>query len=135
VAFWSGSLEFIRAANVAKVVIVVGIPCTTFLIAFLIAMWWATITRETIKLGPLEISAPESEQMKACRTIQAALHDEIQTLDNERMSAYKTIDNDQTALNEETRLRVDARERDIAVSKETGSSSSANEYGVTTELN
>jgi hypothetical protein len=89
-------------------------------------MVWATTTRETIKLGPLEISAPESEQMKACRTIQAALHDEIQTLDNERMSVYKTIDNDQNALNEETRLKIDALKRD----RDTGSSYNANETAV-----
>jgi hypothetical protein len=64
------------------------------------------------------ISTPESEQMKACRTIQAAAHDQIQTLEHEIQSAYTTIDNDQKALTEQTRLRVAAAEQDRVIGKD-----------------
>ena len=74
--------------------------------------------------------------MEACRTIQDALHDEIQTLDNERRSAYTTIDNNHNALNEQMRLRMDARERDRGVAKETGDTSfSVNEEVVIDRAN
>jgi hypothetical protein len=101
--------ELFSTAGVAKTAVI----CGAFLILVFGFLVWAAISQETIKLGwPTEISAPESEQMKACRTIQSALHEEIQTLENDRTSTYKTIDNDQNTLNEETRLRLDAMERD-----------------------
>jgi hypothetical protein len=124
--------EFFRTANTAKTALV----CATLLIALVIFLLWAAVTRATVKFTPPEISAPESEQMKACRTIQAALHDEILTLENERRSAYTTMDNNHNALNEQTRLRMDARERDRGVAKETGDSSfSVNEEVVIDSVN
>ena len=118
--FLSGALEFFTDADVAKIA-VVGV---VLLIGAVFFLEWAERTRETIKLWPPEISAPESEEMKACRTLQVALHDEIQSLENEQTSAYKMLDNEHTALNEETRLRIEAMERDRVIQKETGSSSS-----------
>jgi hypothetical protein len=41
-----------------------------------------------------------------------------------KTSAYKMLDNVHTALNDETRLRIEAMERDKVVQKDTGSSSS-----------
>jgi hypothetical protein len=101
-------VEFFRTSNIAKTLIV----CGTFLIVVIIFLGWLERTGETIKTWPPEISAPESEQMKACGTIQTAAHDEGQTLEHEIQSAYTTIDNDQKALTEETRLRVEAIEKD-----------------------
>lgn len=69
-------LEFFRTATAGKTAII----CTTIVIVLGLFLVWAARTQETIKLGPPEISAPESERMKACQTIQAGLHDEIQTL-------------------------------------------------------
>jgi hypothetical protein len=102
-------LELFRTAGVAKTAVI----CASILILVGGFLLWAAISKETIKLGwPTEISAPESEQLKACRTIQTAQHEELETLKDERMAAYKTIDNDQNALTEETRLRLEAMERD-----------------------
>jgi hypothetical protein len=124
--------EFFRTANTAKTALV----CATVLIALVIFLLWTAITRATVKFLPPEISAPESEKMEACCTIQDALHDEIQTLDNERRSAYTTIDNNHNALNEQMRLRMDARERDRGVAKETGDTSfSVNEEVVIDRAN
>jgi hypothetical protein len=78
--------ELFSTAGVAKTALI----CGAFLILVFGFLIWAAISRETVKLGwPTEISAPESEQIKACRTIKDALHDEIQTPENERTSAYK----------------------------------------------
>jgi len=102
-------LEIFSTAGVAKTAVI----CGAILILVFGFLVWAAISKETIKLGwPTEISAPESEQLKACRTIQSALHDVIQTLGNDRTSTHKTLDNDQNALTEETRLRLDAMQRD-----------------------
>src|SRR5215467_8639121 len=61
------------------------------------------------RLGWIKLSeTPESEQMKACRTIQTAANDEAQRLKEEIQSAYTTIDNDHKALTEQTRARVAA---------------------------
>lgn len=124
--FVDAVLEFLGTATVAKTIIV----CVTFLTAVLMFQVWAERTGETIKLWPPEISAPESEEMKACHTLQAAVHDEIQTLENDRTSAYKAIENDKNNLNEATRLRIDAMERDKRVQKETGSRENDNEEAV-----
>jgi hypothetical protein len=111
--------EFLRTMNIAKTVIV----CGTFLIVVFIFREWVETTEKNIKLWPPEISTPESEQIQACRTIQAASHDDVQTLEHEIQSAYTTIDNDQKALAEQTRLRVAAAEQDRVIQKDNGGSS------------
>jgi len=77
--FVEAVIEFFRTTNAAKATIV----CGTFLIVVIIFLGWLERTGETIKTWPPEISTPESEQMKACRTIQTAAHDEAQTLEHE----------------------------------------------------
>jgi hypothetical protein len=109
--------DLFSTAGVAKTALLCG-TLLIFVFGFLV---WAAISQETIKLGwPTEISAPESEQLKACRAVQTALHDEIQTFDNDRTSSYKAIADDQNALNEATRLQNDT-EREEVNSKESKS--------------
>jgi hypothetical protein len=111
--FW----DFLNVAGATKIAIIFGALVLIALtgVGFLT---WAASSGETIKLGwPTEISAPESEQLKACRAAQTALHDEIQTLDNERKSSYRAIADDQNALNEVTRLQINT-EKQEADSKE-----------------
>ena len=100
--------DFFGTASAARILIF----CGTILIALVLFLTWAAETRETIKLWPPEISAPESERLQACKTMQTALHDQIEALENDASSAYKARENDQKALTEETALQVDAKKRD-----------------------
>ncbi len=121
-----GQAMWLDFLNTAKAVTL--IPILVFLlIAGVILLYWFENSHKDFKLWGIEITEPESDGVKACRSMQSALHDEVQMLENDRLSSHKAIDGDSAALNALTSQRIDAVKRDREISKETQSSYHYNE--------
>ncbi|WP_428490127.1 hypothetical protein [Rhodopila sp.] len=102
--------EFLNTAKAVRLVLVGGF----LIVALIIILVWVEVSNKNITLWPPQITTPESDAVRACQIMQAALHDEIQSLDADRLSSFKSSDNDNDALNKLSNERLDAMERDEA---------------------
>jgi hypothetical protein len=86
--------------------------CAVGLIYVGVFAYWAETSSKNIKFWGVEITAPESDAIKACRAIQAAFHDKALGWESERQATYRLIESDQASIDAFSKLQLEARAGD-----------------------
>jgi len=104
-AWIAGVYDRLKTAEPATLMFfgAVGFACVVVLVL------WAETSRKDIKFWGVEITAPESDAIKACRMIQAAFHEKALGLESERQATYRRIENDEASIDAFTKIELEAK--------------------------